>query len=245
MKQNIYDHPEFFAGYRELRRTESGLNAVLEQPALHALLPALAGRRVLDIGCGFGHFCRHARAAGAARVLGIDISARMLEAARAQTADPAIAYRHQAMEDLALEADAWDVVVSSLAFHYVRDFAAVIATVARGLAPGGSLVFSIEHPICTALLADWHSAPDGRRLHWPVDRYREEGERVSHWFVDGVVKYHRTLETTLNTLLDAGLALRRCLEPEATAAAVARRPELAEQRRRPPFLVVRADKPAA
>ncbi len=54
MPQNIYDDPVFFAGYSELRRTERGRNAALEQPALERLLPrVLDGLRVLDLGCGF------------------------------------------------------------------------------------------------------------------------------------------------------------------------------------------------
>jgi hypothetical protein len=50
--QNIYDDPDFFAGYRDLRTNDSGLNGVLEMPALHALLPDLAGAHVLALGSG-------------------------------------------------------------------------------------------------------------------------------------------------------------------------------------------------
>src|SRR3546814_1077344 len=70
--------------------------------------------------------------------------------------------------------------------------------------------------------------------------YREEGRRDTTWFVDRVVKYHRTVETYINTLIDAGLSIRRCLEPAATPEAEKARPELVEQRRRPPFLLIRA-----
>jgi hypothetical protein len=68
----------------------------------------------------------------------------------------------------------------------------------------------VEHPICTALLRGWVTDDRGRRLHWPVDRYREEGIRKSRWFVDGVIKYHRMLETYVNTLIDSGFALGGC-----------------------------------
>ncbi len=242
--QNIYDDPAFFAGYAELRRTESGLNAALEQPALARLLPAsLDGMRVLDLGCGFGDFARAARARGAREVVGIDISTRMLDAARARTADPAISYVHGPIEGFA-EPGPFDLAVSSLALHYIADYPAVLRRVAGVLAPGGRFVFSVEHPMCTALdTQDWHRAADGTPLHWPVDRYNEEGPRQTRWFVDGVVKYHRTVASYVGGLLDAGLALSAIAEPVADPAWLARRPELSQQGRRPPFLVLAATRP--
>src|SRR5688572_8973119 len=98
--QNIYDNPKFFAQYRALRRSESGLNAALEWPAFVRLLPpSLQGLRVLDLGCGFGDFARAARLHGAREVIGIDISVRMLDEARRRTNDPAITYIRAAIED--------------------------------------------------------------------------------------------------------------------------------------------------
>ena len=66
MTQNIYDNPKFFEGYSRLSRSVEGLDGAAEWPALKALLPDLRGLRVLDIGCGFGWFCRWVRQQGAA-----------------------------------------------------------------------------------------------------------------------------------------------------------------------------------
>src|SRR5579863_6485926 len=85
MAQNIYDNDEFFAGYAQLPRSVAGLDGAEEWPSLRALLPELSGRSVLDLGCGYGWFCRWARNAGAARVLGFDVSEKMLARARADT----------------------------------------------------------------------------------------------------------------------------------------------------------------
>ena len=49
-----------------------------------------------------------------------------------------------------------------------------------------------------------------------MDHYRDEGERRTHWFIDGVVKYHRTVETYVNVLLAAGLVLARLEQPETS-----------------------------
>jgi SAM-dependent methyltransferase len=90
MTQNIYDNEEFFAAYSRLRRSVEGLGGAPEWPTLRALLPDLRGCKVLDLGCGFGWFCRWARQQSAAQILGIDVSERMLARGRAATADPAI-----------------------------------------------------------------------------------------------------------------------------------------------------------
>ncbi len=242
--QNIYDDPDFFAGYARLPRSELGLSAVFEWPAFQRLLPAsLRGKRVLDLGCDLGYFAREARARGAREVVGVDISERMLHEARARTRDAGIAYRRAELEQFEPGEAAFDLVVSSLALHYIADYARVVRRVAACLVAGGRFAFSVEHPIYTASgTGDWHTGPDGARLHWPVDRYRDEGERRTHWFVDGVVKYHRTVETYVNTLLEGGLALRRLEEPEAEAAQLAEHPEWRDERRRPPFLLLAAER---
>jgi SAM-dependent methyltransferase len=243
--QNIYDDAEFFAGYARLPRSEHGLDVVYEWPAFQRLLPvSLRDMRVLDLGCGLGYFAREARARGAREVLGVDISKRMLDEARARTSDPGITYVRAELEQVEPGEATFDLVVSSLALHYIADYAGLVRRVAACLLPGGRFAFSVEHPIFTAHgSADWHTGPDGLALHWPVDRYRDEGERRTNWFVDGVVKYHRTVETYVNGLLDAGLRLARLEEPEAEPAQLVERPAWREERRRPPFLLLAADRP--
>jgi ubiquinone/menaquinone biosynthesis C-methylase UbiE len=240
--QNIYDDANFFAGYSELRRAESGLNAAVEQPALGSLLPSsMLGMSVLDLGCGFGDFARLARDRGAEQVTAIDISSRMLAAARLATSDAHVHYVQSPIETFDMGANAFDLVVSSLALHYVESYRFVVEKVARALRPGGSFVFSVEHPIATAYgTYEWHQDDTGAKLYWKLDRYREESRRESTWFVGGVIKYHRTVETYVNALLDAGFTLRRLSEPEATAEAMNVRPDLVETRRRPAFLVLTA-----
>lgn len=240
MAQNIYDDPAFFAGYSRLGRSVDGLDGAPEWPALRAMLPAMAGLRVVDLGCGFGWFCRWAREAGAARVLGLDLSARMLARARAATADAAIDYATADLERLELPQAAFDLAYSSLALHYVENLAGLLAVVHGTLAPGGQLVFSLEHPIFMAPSnPGWSIDAQGRRT-WPVDRYLVEGPRAVEWLGRRVVKQHRTIGTTLNLLLAAGFTLQRLEEFCPTEAQIAARPELAEERERPMFLLGRA-----
>ncbi len=241
MAQNIYDRPDFFTGYATLERSRRGLDGAPEWPVLRSMLPDLAGKRVLDLGCGYGWFCRWAAEQGAAGVVGIDISEKMLAKARAETTSAAVSYRRADLETLELAQGGFDLIYSSLAFHYLPDTEHLYRTIHRALAAGGSLVFSVEHPVFTASAkSGWITTEDGSRF-WRVDSYQREGERRTDWFAKGVVKYHRTLATTLNQLIGAGFAVRRIEEFCPSAAQIAEAPALAEEIERPTFLLVAAD----
>ncbi|HLK25961.1 MAG TPA: methyltransferase domain-containing protein [Caulobacteraceae bacterium] len=238
MSQNIYDDPVFFEGYSRMRRSREGLDGAAEWPALRALLPDLRGLKVVDLGCGMGWFCRWAREAGAAQVLGLDLSQRMLERARALTDDAGIAYASADLERLELPQGGYDLAFSSLAFHYVEDAGRLYRTIAQALVPGAPLVFSTEHPIYMApSRPGWGSGEDGRRI-WPLDSYEREGPRVTDWLAPGVVKHHRTLATTVNLLLDAGFAIERLEEFLSALDPAAHDPELHDELERPMFLLV-------
>ena len=240
MTQNIYDDDGFFAGYSQLPSSVEGLDAAPEWPALRALFPDLRGRAVLDLGCGFGWFCRWARGQGASRILGIDVSEKMLTRARDTTEDTAITYARADMENLALPPESFDLVYSSLALHYVAELDALMAKVRAALLPGGSLVFSVEHPIFTAPTQPGWSVGEAGRKTWPIDGYLDEGPRSTDWLAKGVIKLHRTVATYINMLLRLGFVLSHVEEWGPTAEQIAARPNLADERQRPPFLLVAA-----
>ncbi len=198
---------------------------------------------MLDLGCGFGWHCRYAREQGARFVIGVDLSEKMLARAKAATRDSGIDYRRCAIEDSAFRAGDFDVVISSLALHYVERFDVVCLNVHRWLKEGGGFVFSIEHPVFTAVAAQqWCLGPKGERLHWPVDNYFQEGLRHARWMAEDVVKYHRTAATYVNTLVDSGFRISKVLEPGPTAEALIQHPEWKDESRRPIFLLFAAVK---
>lgn len=243
MKQNKYDDPEFFARYSQLPRSIEGLAGAGEWPAFRELLPDLRGKRVLDLGCGFGWHCRYAREQGASLVVGVDISQKMLAGAKAAGDDPGIDYRCCAIEDAQFPEGDFDVVLSSLALHYVERLDVICRNVHRWLRPGGAFVFSAEHPMFTARAEqEWCLGRQGERRHWPVDDYQLEGLRRAQWLTGSVVKYHRTTATYVNTLIDAGFSLRRLLEPVPTQEALAQHPDWRDECRRPMFILVAAAK---
>ena len=242
MARNIYDTQAFFEGYSRLDRSVHGLDGAAEWPAIQAMLPALQGRRVLDLGCGFGWFARWARTQGASHVLGLDLSENMLARARADTADPGVEYARVDLEAVALPEGAFDLAYSSLTFHYIVDFGRLVRMVFKALTPGAWFVFTIEHPIYMASThPGWLTREDGRRT-WPVDNYAVEGARTTDWLAKGVVKQHRTLGTTLNTLISAGFTIRGVDEWHPAPEQVVERPTLADEMDRPMMVLIAAQR---
>lgn len=242
--QNIYDDPAFFAGYAQFPRFGTGWSGAYEYSAFMSLFPDPTGLRALDLGCGAGRLAHYLAEHGAAEVVGVDLSERMLAIARAECGHPRVSFQRTSIEDASFQPGSVDLVVSSLALHYVADYAGLARRIAEWLAPGGLLVYSVEHPVylSRATSEGWVLDAEGQRTGWSVDRYAEEGLRVESWIVEGVRKYHRTISTLLNGLIDAGLAIERVLEPTADVRQLEQHPEWADENRRPFCLLVRARK---
>lgn len=237
MAQNIYDDPAFFEGYGKLPRSRDGLAMAGEWPSLQAMLPDPKGLRVLDLGCGLGYHCRWAAERGAASVTGLDISERMLASARENCAGLPVSFERADLETADFGSDAYDVVFSSLAVHYIEDFDSFCARVRRALKDGGTFAFSTEHPVFAARATpDFMTDSEGRMVG-AVYQYLNEGKRLTNWIAQGVVKYHRLISTTVNALQRAGLRLDEMDEWAATDADIAAHPEWEKERYEPMFLL--------
>ncbi len=124
-----------------------------------------------------------------------------------------------------------------MALHYVDDYASIVQRVFACLPIEGRFIFSVEHPVCTANPVGWTTDADGHPVSWPLDNYRKEGGAVIRsGFVDGVVKFHRTTETYVTTLLRAGFRLDHFGEPTPLPEFLSERPALSMNLRRPPIL---------
>lgn len=243
-KQNIYDDEIFFEGYKKIRDNELNANNLFEIPALFSLVPDLHGKKILDLGCGFGEHCIRFIHDGADQVTGIDISEKMLEIARKENSHPKISYLNMPMEDIAQLHERFDVVISSLAFHYVDDFSGVVKNIYQKLREGGVFIFSQENPLCTCHSgADrWTRDENGNKLYLNLANYGIEGEREFVWFVDHVKKYHRTFSTIVNTLIETGFSIEKMIEPLPTDGLLEEYPEYKDLFHKPDFLLMKAKK---
>jgi SAM-dependent methyltransferase len=149
MKENKYDNDSFFEKYSQMHRSIKGLESAGEWYALKSMLPDFKGKRVLDLGCGFGWHCNYAAEQGAASVTGVDISRKMLAVARAKTKSN-MTYICTSIEDYEYPEEYFDIVISSLAFHYIKPFGDICAKINHCLTLGGNFIFSVEHPVFTA-----------------------------------------------------------------------------------------------
>jgi len=239
--QNIYDNKTFFESYKKLRQNNQGFNS-FEQSAIHELLPNFKNKNILDIGCGFGEFCRYARSNGAIKVLGIDPSINMIQEAINLTSDNAINYQQVSIEHFQNPVNEFDLIVSSLAFHYVEDFNSIIKKISNWLIQNGILIFSVEHPICTSYPdAKLKIDETGQKFH-PIYNYRDEKAVYQNWFIEGVKKFHRQTSTYINTLIDAGFTIIRVVEPMPTDELINDRIDFSVHKIRPPLLIIKAIK---
>lgn len=242
MAVNEYDNEAFFQEYAKMTRSQLGLAGAGEWHQLKPLFPPLGDKSVLDLGCGYGWHCKFAVEQGAAEVLGIDLSRRMLEKARQQNADPRITYRLCGIEDYEYPENRWDCVISNLALHYIADLDGVYEKVYRTLKPGGTFLLNIEHPSFTAgVHQDWIYAQDGTPLYWPIDDYYKPGERVTNFLGCEVRKQHHTLTQILMGLLRCGFELQAVVEAEPPEEMM-EIPGMADEMRRPMMLLVKAGK---
>ena len=237
---NEYDRDEFFRQYASMPRSEQGLSAAGEWHQLKPLFEPVKGKRILDLGCGYGWHCRYAVQQGAVEVLGIDISQKMLNQAEKLTHEEGITYRLCGIEEYEYPAGRWDFVVSNLALHYVADIQWVFQQVARTLTPKGVFLFNIEHPTFTAGVGqDWVYDAQGRPQYWPIDDYFISGERKTHFLGCEVTKQHHTLTQILMGLLRCGFVLEAVEEAQPSQEMLSL-PGMKDELRRPMMLLVKA-----
>ena len=207
-------------------------NAEYERPALLALLPPVAGRDVLDAGCGAGWYAERLVDAGA-RVTGVDASAAMVGHARRRVGDRVAFHVHDLAAPLPFADASFDVVLSALVLHYLRDLAPTLAEFRRVLRPDGTLVFSTHHPCHEAV----RLASEGHDVDYFATEPVEE-----EWTDIGRVRFfRRPLMALFEALATAGFLVERVVEPRPNDAFRERRPDVYERLlRRPDFLCLRA-----
>lgn len=145
--------PETFDRWAESYGEEANPFHSLDRRALEYLLPSLAGRTVLDIGCGNGRNFELLIEKGCTQIHGVDMSSQMLAHAR-KTYGSVINLHHGCCESLTFKDASFDVAVCSLVFGYIRNPRLFFQEVHRILRPGGTFILTDIHPE-TSLRLRW------------------------------------------------------------------------------------------
>jgi SAM-dependent methyltransferase len=189
------------------------VNAYYERPAMLALAGGVAGRRILDAGCGSGLLLAALRDGGAI-VTGFDKSAGMIELARRRLGDDADLQVADLGSPLPFPDDAFDDVTASLVLHYLEDWGPTLAELRRVLKPGGRLIVSVEHPFAITLM----HREAGRRAD-----YFATTNRTEEWAMDGQTAlmsfWDRPLHAMTDAFAKAGFRIAVISEPEPAPAA--------------------------
>lgn len=247
MQKSIYDTPIFFDRYQQLRENPMSLNNIVEKPTMFSLLPHLENKRILDLGCGTGEHLDYYLSQGARFVSGLDLSQAMINTAKNNFAkkykDPtAYSFYCVPMENLneIMESN-FDVITSSFAFHYVKNFTTLLLNIKQKLAPQGMLIFSQEHPIVTAHRQGyrWEKNENKQQVAYRLNHYREEGIRDRNWFKQPFKTYHRTIATIINQLIQNGFEIIQIEEPMLTEQPQWH-DEFKDLKHRPPLLFIKA-----
>lgn len=239
---SIYNGPVFFDAYAQMPRSKDGLKSAGEWHQLQPLFPPLQGKTALDLGCGYGWHSKFAADQGAASVLGLDLSERMIEEARRRNPAPNVIYRVCGLEEYDYPEGAYDLVISNLVLHYIADLDSVFEKVFRALKTGGHFLFNIEHPVFTAgIREDWLYGEDGTPMVWPIDDYFYPGERETVFLGQRVAKQHHTLMQILMGVIHAGFQLEH-IEEAQPSEEMLHILGMKDEMRRPMMLLVKARK---
>lgn len=248
MKQNVYDNKTFSVAYDKMRKDDKGRNAndLVEIPNFRKLIPNVKEKKILDLGCGYGENDKYCRDLGAKEILGIDISEHMIKIAEKNNTDENIKYKVMAMEDISKIKEKFDIVISSLAFHYVKDYEKLIKDIYNLLNDNGILIFSIDHPLRIASKFEPWMKKNYTEINGKwfllVSDYNREGIREKEWNGVMVKKYHRNFSSLINGLVNSGFKIDKILEPITDEESIKIIPKYINQYDRPYFLFIRAKK---
>jgi SAM-dependent methyltransferase len=209
-------------------------NADYERPAVIDMLPDVEGKTVLDAGCAAGWYTAWLLEHGA-RVTAVDFSPNMVASTKARVGDMAKVVQHDLNQPLDFLMDAsFDLVLSSLTLHYLRDWQGVFAEFNRILKPGGHFVFTIHHPFMDFIEFNCENYFETRLL---VDEWNTPQGKVKIEF------YRRPFSAVLTPLLENGFVLEMLREPMPAERFKHRLPEAFERLiKKPQFLFIRARK---
>jgi len=234
----FYDDDTIFKTYMARRQRAGNPNDTLEKPVVLELIGEFTNQRILDLGCGDATFGQEALIKGCRSYLGVEGSSNMAKAAQEVLAGTNGKVVQATIENWDYPAQSFDLVVSRLVLHYIKDVDEIFRQVYRTLANNGRFVFSVEHPVITSCDRAWQGI--GKRQDWVVDNYFDTGQRITSWMGGQVIKYHRTVEGYFVGLQQAGFLVDSLREAEPQSERFENDMETYQRRKRIPLFLIMA-----
>lgn len=212
--------------YEEFNYAEDSYSYNIEWPCIRKLLPDLKGKTVVDLGCGTGIFTFLLEQNNPSTIIGIDLSEEMLQIAKDKAKENKSCARF-VLYDAARCANVIekpvDFIFSSTTSHYIEDLEHLFSNVSRSLKREGESIFSVIHPIYSAMYPIEHGDIFPKDEEWTV-RYLDRSVRayIQPWieyneaFENHLSKsYHHTFADYVNAIIGAGLMIEQIYEPMA------------------------------
>ena len=221
--QTVANDYDSFAEAYSAENESSLIHAHYARPAILELAGDVAGRRILDAGCGSGPLSAALRDRGAI-VTGFDSSAKMLELARKRLGDDTDLHHAELGGPLPFPDAAFDDVIACLILHYLEDWTTPLAELRRLLTPGGRLIVAVDHPFAT-------------QLGGPDDDYFATRKWSDQWTFGGqsaqMSFWHRPLHAMTDAFTAAGFRIAVISEPPPAPGARELFPDILANSRHP------------
>ena len=248
-KQKIREAYNGYALSYMQRRKEGSTVAhdFIEKPAMYSKIPDVKGKSVLVIGCGHGDECKHLKALGAKRIVGIDLSEKMIELA--QKENPDLEFYQMDMEELNFPEDIFDFVYSSLAMHYLKDWTKALLSVKKVLKREGNFLFSTHNPVMWSAKRTRTENERGSILGYvkylKEDRCEVFGDYLNTrkitdlWYDEFEISYyHKSFSSIMKDIITSGFQVTDVLEPKALSEAKNKAKTFWEIREKIPLFII-------
>lgn len=234
MKKQVLETFNKLAGvYEQMENNNNLYNTQYERPAMMQLVPTeLAGLQVLDAGCAAGWYTKQLADKGA-RVTAVDMSPKMVGATQKRLGERVEVLRLDLEQPLPFKDEQYDLIVSSLTLHYLKDWQSVFAEFNRILKPGGSFLLSIHHPLTDLKLLNGAQYFSTELI---IDKWEKAGKTYEVPF------YRRSLSEVFTSLL-AHFTIESVTEPQPTALFKELAPDQYDRLMKSPnFLILKVQK---
>lgn len=226
-KKTIDAYNKHAEGWKQNMRSGNSVSifhTYLEKPAMYGKLPNLKNKTVLCVGCGTGEEVKYLNSLGVKKIIGIDISEKLIELA--QESYPDLEFHVMDVETLNFPSDYFDFIYSSLTMHYLESWTKALQCVNRVLKKNGIFLFSTTHPFFSATHKTEDEKVKSRIFGYKDIKNSDNCEIYGDYLNQNkleifigkdlvVTNHHRPLSIIIKEIIHSGFELIDLVEPKA------------------------------